>query len=293
MNRSFKNTAAGITLAATFCLVSCQENTPIAPDTVAASKTATDDITSTIPKKYTLTKIGPVTLAYLGDGRLHKVTQGVDVRGEVADHMDYSYGAQWIKATTYAGSKIFMEITFQLDAKGRCFESERVDYMYIPSGFITTESRAVYAYNDKGQLKTVADKNNAANYDSYSFDANGDLSKVTRYYNGAGAVLQDTYAYEIPTGDPLLVDRYPLNPGGFIVPPDPYLPIFGKKSKHLMKRVTQKSLPSQQALSDNVFAYTLNADGYVTQRQEFTITNAALVETKKYDYLVTTIGLSL
>ena len=293
MNISVKNTAASIALAAAFCLVSCQENTPIAPDKVAVNtETATDDIIASVPKKYTLTKWGDANLTYYPDGRLKRVMHGLDYRGSNNWFTNYTYAAGSIHALTFVGNSPSWDQTYTIDVvTGRCTAYTGLKYLYSNST-LTEKTALTYTYGATGRMKTSNDKVNPAIHTDYFYNAAGDLNRVMDYamdYNAFAVYLKSDYkfAYDQPVGDPILADLYPLN-SEYAYPPDPFLPIFGKQPKHLVKLITFG--PSSGGLYYN---YQLNADGYVTQWQAFSLTTAALVETKKYDYLVTSIGLGL
>ncbi len=296
MNTFFQKSTLAFGLAASLSLVSCQDKDLVTPDHPAeAAKAATaldGGIVVGFPKKYTLTKHGQATLTYQADGRLKKV----DYAGQVpAFYTIYTYALQTITTTTYTGNKVFNKVTYQLDNTGRCTTAKETDYMYYgptpqnPYGsYSTTDINSTYQYNALGQLKTRF-INNAGYQTDYVFNPAGDLSKITNYKNFVAAE-EVTFAYDQPVGDPILADRYPIN-STWTNLPDPYLKIFGKTSKHLVKLLTQKLLPTNQTLTNHYFAYTLNTDGYVTEAKEFNIANAALVATTGYEYLVTDITL--
>lgn len=96
-----------------------------------------------------------------------------------------------------------------------------------------------------------------------------------------------TLYYDQPTGDPILDNVLPVNEEAFNLP-DLYLPIFGKKSMHLVKLYMD-----QPNLYQQYYTYIVNADGYPTKRDTYEVTGAKLIQSKSYDYLVTGIGLHL
>ncbi|GAB3506309.1 hypothetical protein GCM10027341_39150 [Spirosoma knui] len=292
MNTLFKKSITTVGFVASFGLLSCQENNLVTPDkpVYASTESAKDIISPGLPKNYQLVKHGQATLTYLADGKLQKVTYGPGTYANIYNRTEYNYGFLSIKATSYDGNKVGQEDTYQIDVNtGRCYESKHVTYSYYSSGTVVNEKNWVYKYTDKGQLKTRANKSNGAERTDYSFNAEGDLAKVTSYGANGAASNEITFAYNQPVSDPILDDRTALNPGWANLP-DTYLKIFGKSSKHLVKRITQKKLPGNQIQFDRFHNYTLNADGYVTEEKEFNVANAALVDTKPYDYKISVIS---
>jgi hypothetical protein len=285
MNTVYKRLVAAAGLIASFSLVSCKETSLVAPDksAVASAEAVNDLISVGIPKKYTLIKHGQVVLTYMGDGRLQKATYGPD------SYVTYTYGAQSIKTTTYSGSTVVLEETYLLDANtGRCTESKEKTFVFYSFGTVEFEQPWVYQYNALGQLKTRTSKNNGEKT-TYTFNADGDMTKASSTGIDGNPSKDITLAYDQPVGDPILADRNLLNTEWTSLP-DPYLRIFGKTSKHLVKLATQKNFYGNQAPSTYYYAYVLNADGYITEEKKFNLFNAALVSAKTYNYLVTTIG---
>ena len=294
MNTLFQKLTAAIGLFLSFGLLSCQENSLVTPDrpTAVASQAVSSDISPTIPKIYKLTKCGEANLTYYLDGRLKRVMYGPDVRGSQAYRRDYTYSAGVINVSVSSGTDMLGQETYWVDANtGRCHESKVLVYLYSNSTKANVTER-VYQYTDKGQLKTCTDKHSPGERTEYAYDVNSNLSKATRYgvpqFGYPVKVLEETtFMYDQPAGDPILADLYPLNALSTGLP-DEYLQIFGKPGKHLVKLTTQKF-----SLGGTYYTYTLNADGYVTTRQKYDLSGGGLVETKPYDYQVTTIGFNL
>ncbi|MEO6685224.1 MAG: hypothetical protein ABIN24_04640, partial [Dyadobacter sp.] len=206
----------------------------------------------------------------------------------------YAYNTNSIVATITNNSKVVQTNTFSLDANtGNCYESSQITY--VPLGTNSYQQQEIilsYAYNAKGQLTDITDKKAPNIKTVFGYNAIGDLNKITYYgYSGTGPapklLLESTLSYERPGGDPILDDLSPVNFEEANLP-DPYLKIFGKQGKHLVSMITEKSTPGGK-----YFNYILNQDGYVTKRETYKLTGAALVETKLYDYLVTETGLHL
>ncbi|MBC7572480.1 MAG: hypothetical protein H7319_22525 [Spirosoma sp.] len=287
MNTLVRKTTAVVGLMLSISFVSCQDNRLLSPEPVRTASAREAAINPGVPQKYTLTKHGQATLAYYGDGRLQKVTYGPGPNQY--SYIYYSYGPQWIKATYYAGSTVVHEALYTVDANGRCVESKETEYVFYSFGKVEYATSYLYHYNALGQLKSRTNKGQSSEHTDYVFNAAGDLSKATLtklYGQGSDEV---TFIYDQPVGDPILADRYPLN-STLADFPDPYLKLFGKPSKHLVKMATLKKMPENQVQFAYYYSYLLNPDGYVTEAKEFNVANAALISTKPYEYLVTGIG---
>lgn len=282
-----------VTLAIAITSFACQNENSVGPDPALteSARAVNDVISPNLSKVYKLTNHGDATLTYYADGRLKQVMHGPNVRGSVNVRTDYTYSAGSIHALSYVGNSPYYDETYLINVNtGRCYEYKGLKYLYSNSSQ-TDKTELVYQYNAKGQLQTASDKANAAIRTEYTYNVDGDMSRAIHYginYSTLVVGVQSdyTFLYDQPAGDPILADRYPLNVevAGFT---DPYLSIFGKPGKHLVKLITEKS-----SLGGTYYTYKLNPDGYVTERKEYKLFNGALVETKAYDYLVTNIGLS-
>ncbi len=280
-----------VALCASLGAISCQENSVVNPDKpmAVASETTNDVISPTLPKKHTLIKHGQANLTYFADGRLKRVMYGPDVRGSQAYRRDYTYSSGLINVNISSGNDVLGQETYWIDANtGRCYESNVQVYLYSNSTKADVTER-MYTYTDKGQLKTCTNKHSPGERIEYTYYVNGDLNKATRYgapqFGYPVKVLEETtFAYDQPTGDPILADLYPLNSLSTGLP-DEYLRIFGKPGKHLVKLTTRKF-----SLGGTYYTYSLNAEGYVTTRKTYDLSGGGLTETKAYDYLVTDIG---
>ncbi|MFD2934856.1 hypothetical protein [Spirosoma flavum] len=290
MNNLSKKSAMGAFLALSLNLVACKENSLVTPDQPLTEATkVVNDISPNLPKKYTLTKRGAANLTYYSDGRLKRVMYGPDVRGNTNTRTEYTYGAGSINAISYVGNNLLADQTYLIDeTTGRCTEYKGLQYLYSNSSQ-TEKTELVYQYNTKGQLKTASDKANAAIRTEYTYNVDGDMIRAIHYgmnYSTLAISVQSdfTFAYDQPTGDPVLADLSPINVDetGF---PDPFLKVFGKTSKHLVKLIMEKSTPG-----GSYFTYTLNADGYAMERKKYSLFNAASIETIPFNYLVTNLG---
>lgn len=281
-------------LAMVISMVSCQQDnvpTPIVPDP-ASAQALREGISANLPKIYQLVKHGDATLSYNADGKLKKVSMGANVRGSYLTNITYAYAANSIVATISRNGKDVSVITYSLDANsGQCYESNQTDYIPLGTNAVQEKETVLsYLYNTKGQLLSVTDKNAPNSKTLFGYNGAGDINKISFYgYSGnapgPNLLAESTLSYEQFGGDPVQDDLSPVNceQANFT---DPYLKIFGKPGKHLLKMVTEKATPGGK-----YYNYTLNSDGYVTAKQTYNISGAALIETKRFDYLVTKIGL--
>ena len=263
-------------------LASCEKDALLNPNPAGSARlgAAGDDILpspNTPQYKHTLVKYGNVILSYADNGQLRKVATAPG-RGGADAHTDYTYSPGSVRAISYAGSAVVRDETFTLDASGRCTES-------VLKGTNGDIHWAFY-YNPKGQLSYCANKAGTTGSMGYTYNADGDLTLVEKALNPY-LYTHTTFTYDQPTNAPLLTDKYPLNVVG-ASDHDPYLRIFGTPSKHLVKRVSYE--PSGDvnfpAPADRFYSYTLDVDGYVTERRMANTLGGNSVETTVYEYLV-------
>lgn len=283
--------AGGILLFA-IALTSCQQENLVAPDepSMVSSPNMREAMSPTKPKFYQLTKRGTSTLSYYDDGKLKRVTFGPAYHGTYASYIAYTYSANTVVTKLYGNNKLQEQTTYLLQpATGNCFESQHKEYVTSgPVPNLAKESSYIYQYSPKGQLMTRKNKNSANDYTDFFYDTDGKLNKVSQYGdsgkgNGSAPMLivESNLIYTQSSGQPLLDDHYPIN-CEFANMPDPYLRVFGKPTKYLVKLVTEKG-----SLGGRYFSYTLNADGYPVSRQMYNISGGALMQTIDYDYVTT------
>ena len=282
--------------AFTIILTACQpEKNVIAPieDAKVSANNLREGIVATMPKHYQLIKHGTTKLAYFDDGRLQKVTYTSTQRGTSGVYAQYKYGLNSVVSTLYYNNAIAEVSTYLLDNKGRCYESKQVELIpYGPNQTLEKTSEFTYLYNAKGQLLTRTNKKIITEKTTFVWNAGGDLTNLTGFNFNNGRAYEPvksdlTLYYDQPTGDPILADLSPINCEAANLP-DPYLMIFGKSGKNLVKLITNNS-----NLGGKYFNYTMNADGYITKRDQYDMSSGALTETKAYDYLVTNLGFNL
>ncbi|GAB3903381.1 hypothetical protein GCM10028803_31730 [Larkinella knui] len=324
MYHSIQKIALVIGLTLSVGLVSCQKDSAITPDQPqldnSSSKKAADDIiVVNMAKKYTLIKQGNAVLTYYPDGRLQKVTQGADF------HRDYTYSGNTIQAISYRYGKMAFKDTYLIDpATNRCYESEQIDYKVLQTPFNSNlndpfRTRTwVYAYNAKGQLISCGEKYKAGTRTEYSYNAQGNLDLVTTYWEPMSKVnpwytislkyLENNARQNQNPGKINVIeyveDKYPTNFNWILQPtpysyidyyaqaiPERYLKIYGKMSKNLLASANWHV--EGMGYHGSNFTYSLNADGYVTERKRFDDQYPQLLETEAYDYNVSYLGVSL
>ncbi|KAA9356373.1 hypothetical protein [Larkinella humicola] len=323
-NNSFQKTALAIGLALSTSLVSCQKDSAITPDqplreNTSAQKATDDVIVVNVAKKYTLTQQGNAILTYYPDGRLQKVTQGAEF------HRDYTYNGNTIQAISYRNGKMAFKDTYLIDpATNRCYESEQVDYKVLQTPFNSNLNDPfrvrtwVYAYNAKGQLISCGEKYKAVNRTEYSYNAQGNLNLVTTYWEGMSKVkpwytitlkyLENKTRQSQNPGQINVIeyveDKYPTNFNWILLPtpysyidyyaqaiPERYLKIYGKMSKSLLSAANWQV--EGMGYHGSNFTYSLNADGYVTERKRYDDQYPQLLATETYNYTVSYLGASL
>ncbi|TLV03385.1 DUF4595 domain-containing protein [Dyadobacter luticola] len=251
---------------------------------------------STAPKNYKLVQESNAKLSYDESGRVSKLIFEAAHRGAIGTtgtYVVYKYGAHQVSSVMYYNNSVYQRSTYLLDGAGRCYESNQFDYESAGgNAYVEKESSFTYQYNATGRLISRTNKLAATEKTTFGWNAAGDMTKITGTdFSGGRAYLptkaNSTLYYDQPTGDPILDNTLAVNEEAFSLP-DRYLPIFGKKSLHLVKMSSYQ--PTQYA---TYFNYTLNADGYPTKRDTYEVTGAKLVESNTYGYLVTNIGLHL
>ncbi|GAB4029401.1 hypothetical protein [Spirosoma jeollabukense] len=285
MNTLFQKITPGLVLALSLSLTSCEKDSLLTPEPVGSARSGAvnDVIEAGIPQVHKLAHYGDATLTYADNGRLLQVT--TPIRGGLSIQTDYTYSPGKIRAFSHQGKIVLRDETFTLNGSGRCTESaEEITVINnnTPSHYVREWK---FTYNAKGQLSSCQNKNSCVGGFLYDYNADGDMSRATES-TGVSSSIETTFSYSQPGSGPMLSDNYPLNVIG-VNEHDAYLRIFGKPSKHLVTLATR-----QGSLDGDYYAYLLDADGYVTQRKQYQLIGAALVDTKSYAYVLTNIGFS-
>lgn len=264
-------------------LISCEKDSLLTPNPTGSARSAAPDdgIVVGIPQIHKLTRYGDAMLTYADNGRLLNVT--TPVRGSLSIQTDYTYSPGKIRAFSHQGKIVIHDETFTLDASGRCTES-------VEAGAYS-DIHWIFNYTEKGQLWSIYNKNSCVGGISYAYNTEGDMILATVATSPSDG-MAITFAYNQPTNAPLLKDEYPLN---ITVPKmaahDTYLRIFGKPSKHLPKLVSYEPSGSAAfpAPSDLYYAYTLDTEGYVTKKTEYSGLIGGQLKTTLYEYIITNI----
>ncbi|MEO6284347.1 MAG: DUF4595 domain-containing protein [Dyadobacter sp.] len=290
MKTSIQKTITGLALALSLILTSCEKDNLLNPNPnpnpeASARLGASEEIISPNSSQvHKLTKYGEASLTYDNDGRLLNVT--TPVRGKLAVQTDYTYATGKIRAFTHQGKIVLRDETFILDASGRCTESAEAITVVnnnVPLHYLREWK---FVYNEKGQLLNYQNKNSCDGGFGYAYNPDGDMISAKEIM-GFSSTFATKFNYSPAAGNPIMNDKYPLNVIG-VNEHDPYLRIFGKPSKHLVTLITQEG-----SLDGDYYDYVLDADGYVTQRKQYKLIGAALVDTKSYAYVTANMGLPL
>lgn len=290
MNTLRQLITAGLGLALSVSLISCEKDSTFTPTPLTGARLGTEDEeiypSTNLPKTHRLTNYGNSTLSYSADGHLQKVTTAVS-RGGVVYHTDYIYAPGSIRAASYQGAILVRDETFTLNTTGsRCTES------VVKTS--TGEAHWVYSYNAKGQLSSCQNKNSPIGGATYAYDKDGDLVKATVAVTLTES-MDITFSYTVPTLDDSRHDvTYPLNLNvPMLAEHDTFLPIFGRSSKPLVKWVyySPSGLPVVTKPSDQFYAYMLSGDGYVSDRTMSYTFGGSPVEKIHCTYVMATVGL--
>ena len=290
MNTLRQLITAGLGLALSVSLISCEKDSLLTPNPLNGARLgAEDEITlpsPNLPQVHRLTKYGNSTLSYSNDGRLQKVTTTVN-RGGVDYHTDYTYTPGSIRAASYQGAYLVRDETFTLTATGgRCTES------VVTSN--TGQTHWIYTYNAKGQLSSCQNKNSCVGGVTYTYNTDGDLIQAT-VATSISHVMKLSFSYVLPQDQNYAYETYPLNLNVPMLPEhDTFLPIFGRTGKHLVKRVAYSS-PSGSTIvaipSDRYYAYMIPSDGYVADRTLSNTFGGSSIEKMHYEYELSDIHL--
>lgn len=306
MKQFVKITSFFLCFSALSGLVACEQKMDISPVQPVVEQQAIG-LTGGIvvnTTNYLLTKHGHTVLSYDTDGRLTKVTLGR------THYIDYTYqDGEYRRVFTkeYTDSKLDVATTYYIhraptvgsqgytsvpppgsyyeNYPDQCYLVNTERYIHSPLGDKTIKTSYLYTYNEKGQLAKVYLGNwpEPNNYIEFAYNTNGDLTKATEYTAQKSKIRESTFEYTA-FGDPIRNDRTVFNPEEFQV--DPYVTVFGKYSGHLARAKKTETFAPYSLVSNNFYQYLFNSDGYVTQRDTYTISNAQLVQSTPYNYLV-------
>lgn len=250
-------------------ITSCEKNlsTEGIQSTTPAETTGRPGGGTTTLKEYCMVKDNDYTLQYDYLKRLVKATP------PGTGYWQYEYSLNKITASWWNNSQKIMETVYRLDNNKRAIEAYNV---YYSNGTAQTGETYLYEYTGTGQLYSISRKDALVDYASFHYNANGDLDRIDR----VGITFENSTTYlSYDYNDPE-TDKYGFNPEIPYI--DPYLKIYSKFSKHLIKR-ERKEITNWYTL-DRTYAYTRNAAGYVVKRNAFYTENSKFINSEYYAY---------
>lgn len=250
-------------------ITSCEKNvsTEGIQSTTPAGTTGRPGEGETTLKAYCMVKDNDNTLHYDYAKRLVKVTSAG------TGYRQYEYGPNKITASWWNNSQKVTETVYRLDNNKRAIEAYTV---YYNNGNTQTGSTYFYEYTGSGQLTLIFRKDALVDYASFHYNANGDLDRIDRSGITFGnSTTNLSYDYNDPE-----TDKYGFNPEIPYI--DTYLKIYGKFSKHLVKREQHKI--TNWYSTDLTYAYTRNAAGYVVKRNAFNTESSQYLNSEYYSY---------
>ncbi|MBD2702202.1 hypothetical protein IC229_16235 [Spirosoma sp. BT702] len=301
MNSFLKITTSALSIAFCISLTSCEKDSllsPMASDARSSDnfrEAVTPVINPTIPKKYTLIKMGGYELTYQADGKLAGVKKGN-------------------KFTTYEYlPNLYKIIAHSWQPVGNGYEEYRKIVIDLYGG--TSAARAeIWAKSNNSnalyKIKTLAftyenhrlikcnDEDSPYSNKStiFTYNNDGDLTSAkVQNYNTVFYVDQYTYG---GSGSPLK-DSHPYNPqfsffgegedeGTELM----FLPVFGTFNKHLVQTVSRIQNAPYKVLFNYAYKYDLNADGHVTERERWNQTINQKIATDLYQYKVENLAIN-
>lgn len=202
-----------------------------------------------------LLKEGANELEYYGDydvnrGKLKKLTNKPE-----GAYTEYQYNGQTIVAkrkNLFTNAPIY-QVTYQLDALGRCIESLSSETN------ITTK----YEYNQLGRLTKAYNKSTPNERMEFGYDQTYITSlQSINFFNAANVGTKEiNYNYQVQGGNPM-ENKYQTNPDAFGKTSE-YLPIFGAFHSYLPTHKSVKNLPwNGDVFPGYSLTYLFNATGY-------------------------------
>ena len=311
MNLFTRVITASLCFSALNGLIACKPETdvdaiPSLPNEFAQQSTNGN---RTPDKPHRLIKHGTNTLSYNPEGQLSRVTFSP------TRFIDYTYqDSIRVFTSEYINNVLEEKVTYNihhaLGAGGngmwsptdpetyfshypnQCYLVVWVKYIHGVGAETTKQHSRLFRYNEKGMLWKVDDFGNSIDVyrSEITYDSNGDLAKVTEFTAGDVKMSETTYTYSGYRNSSLVLNDYhTFNPDEFQV--DPYVPVFGKYGSHLIQTKTRTSFFSIIPSYSYRYQYTLDASGYVTNRDTYNVSNSLLVQTTPYVYLPTLISL--
>ncbi|WP_128546958.1 DUF4595 domain-containing protein [Larkinella soli] len=215
-----------------------------------------------VAKKYLLTEFSSYKLTYNRESKITKISTG-------NQYFQVEYGNGWTAVTLFSDQVKSYKEVFDLNAKGLSHQA-RVYKFNDPGALPQLIETRNYHYDGAGKLVQMTYKDVPNKRVQIYYDANGDLSREEWYNAQNFKTLEFTYAYELP-GKPRKTDRIPTDYAYSFAGDGIFVPLFGVTHKHLVQRRTLKSFWTNSIHHDEIFAYTLNADGFPESYKVFDV----------------------
>jgi hypothetical protein len=290
MKKLFKQITVMSTVACGIFLISCQEEGPAALIQPADKGSELVQAPPVMVAGYRLTKNGNETLTYHTDGRVKQVsgTDNVIYAGYSTYRIDYEYAANSIVATRYQDNVKESRREWSLQ-NGRAVALKRTKYN-SDGVTVSANIEGTYQYNALDQLKKIVMVGQEKKTYELTYDNHGNVIKFSLVKNTKkGDEFENLMKYEyteyvggsLETDKGKVIDTHVFSHTlGWLG--DPYLPVFGKFGKHLLKKSIRTYYPATYK-----YAYILDANGYVKEQKTLKM-NGELIETKALHYALPT-----
>lgn len=256
-------------LACGLFLISCQDESQVTAIQAAADAQKISQAPPAMTAALRLTKYDNDTLIYNSDGKIKQVLKTVE---NTKYRTDYKYANNSIVAIVYKNGISYLKKEWQL-VNGRAVKFIHKDFSTGGLSGVST-STVDYFYNDKNQLIKLISYGDAKTTITLSYDNMGNVFKFLYVRNTPGGdefLDLVKYDYTEYVGGPTQPDKgstidlhvFSNKTLGWMG--DPYLPIFGKFGKNLLKKITPTNY-----LSPAKYTYNLDANGYVKEKKTLT-----------------------
>lgn len=276
MKISIKTITAGLGLALSLGLVSCEKDSLLSPDTGTNTPRTNEPIPGTgmpiggvvlTAKPYILDKYAHWQLSYDADGELVKLQSTADP-SLIREYVKASNGSG-MTILDYNGGKLLGKTLIILDAKGRCKESFVTSYGIENGKATSSSSRYIYFYNSKNQLELIRDQDDNNLYQVFSY-SDGNLTAIEFYNYGKKGIFICFYVkpYDA-TGQAQIPDKNHMNRlhSSLYKQVDEFLPIYGKFTKSLAVRSEYTNLLTYVTTDWIDYKYNFNSSGFITERE--------------------------
>ncbi|MCF0061476.1 hypothetical protein MUK70_19760 [Dyadobacter chenwenxiniae] len=267
MNKLFKNITFMSAMTCGSFMISCQQqelSTLVQP---AANDNEIVQAPPVMIPELKLSNFGKDSLIYDANGRLKRV---LNIVGYLTLRTEYEYATNSVVAKYYENDQI--EVTKQWTLEnGRAVKLVR-KYFHAPTVSGVSTMNVDYHYNNLNQLATLNTHDGYKSTITLSYDNLGNVAKVLFVNNtDQGDKFENLVKFDYTeyVGGPTEPAKGTINnlhvfgPHALDWIGDPYLPIFGKFGKNLVKKVIPTN--STQPCS---YAYVLDDKGYVKEKND-------------------------